>query len=200
MASFDAGSINARLSINIDDLEKQEPCLDSDIYIVFGASYIKSNLADFLIQKKAWNIHLGISPFYRGSSCNFWASYQGNHHLVGATIHLLSKRLDAGKILFHALPSIEENPFYLGMNAVKSAHIGVVEKITNSELNNTRTVAQDYLKEIKFSTKDEFNDSIAKNYLQHLPSKGDLFRSLSKRNLSAFINPYIINGFRHMST
>ena len=30
---------------------------------------------------------LGISPQYRGSSCNFWALYDNNPHLVGATMN-----------------------------------------------------------------------------------------------------------------
>ena len=60
-------------------------------------------MIDFLI-KDAINIHMGISPYYRGSSCNFWAIYDGNPSYVGATIHLLSKGLDSGDILFHCLP------------------------------------------------------------------------------------------------
>ena len=64
--------------------------LESDVYIVFGSSYIKGWLADFLCERRAINIHMGLSPFYRGSSCNFWALYDNNPGFVGATIHLLS--------------------------------------------------------------------------------------------------------------
>ena len=42
--------------------------LKSDLYIIFGASYIKGWLAKFLIKKRAINIHMGISPYYRGSA------------------------------------------------------------------------------------------------------------------------------------
>ena len=67
------------------------------------AVYIKGPLVNFLIKKKAINIHMGISPYYRGADCNFWAMYDGNSHLVGATIHMLSKGLDSGSILYHAM-------------------------------------------------------------------------------------------------
>ena len=77
--------------------------LKSDLYIFFGSSYIKGPLVNFLIKKKAINIHMGISPYYRGADCNFWAMYDGNSHLVGATIHMLSKGLDSGAILYHAM-------------------------------------------------------------------------------------------------
>ena len=73
--------------------------LKSDVYLVFGASYIKGELIDFLINHKALNIHMGVSPYYRGTDCNFWALFDDNPHLVGATIHMLSKGLDSDQIL-----------------------------------------------------------------------------------------------------
>ena len=33
---------------------------------------------------------MGVSPYYRGCDCNFWALYDNNPHLVGATIHICS--------------------------------------------------------------------------------------------------------------
>ena len=66
------------LSVKSGDLNKLtyealKDALSSDVYIVFGARYIKDWLVDFLVQHRAINIHMGISPYYRGSSCNFWA-------------------------------------------------------------------------------------------------------------------------------
>ena len=58
----------------------------SDVYIIFGCSYIKGELVEFLLRNNAINIHMGISPFYRGTDCNFWALYDNNPHLVGSTI------------------------------------------------------------------------------------------------------------------
>ena len=106
---FSLGSNVKTLSARMGDLNffkknDLEFALNSDIYIVFGASYIKGWLIDFLLKKNAINIHMGISPYYRGSSCNFWATYHKNYHLVGATIHLLSEGLDSGKILYHVIP------------------------------------------------------------------------------------------------
>ena len=40
--------------------------LQSDYYIVFGSSYIKGELVEFLVNNKAINIHMGVSPYYRG--------------------------------------------------------------------------------------------------------------------------------------
>ena len=73
-------------AIKFGDLNKLKKshlnqALDSDFYIVFGSSFIKGWLIEFLIEKKAINIHMGVSPYYRGSSCNFWALYDNNPSL-----------------------------------------------------------------------------------------------------------------------
>ena len=54
---------------------------------------------------------MGVSPYYRGTSCNFWAIYDDNPSYVGSTIHLLSKGLDSGDILFHCIPLIYDGLF-----------------------------------------------------------------------------------------
>ena len=71
---------------------------------------------------------MGVSPFYRGTDCNFWAQYDDNLHLVGSTIHFLSRGLDSGKVLYHAMPYKCENPFNYSMLAVKSAFISLIKK------------------------------------------------------------------------
>ena len=80
--------------LNYLNLNNLKNFLSSDIYIVFGSSYIKGKLVDFLIKKKAINIHMGVSPYYRGADCNFWALQDYKPQFVGATIHYLSKGLD----------------------------------------------------------------------------------------------------------
>ena len=77
--------------LNKIDIDILGPALNSESFIVFGSSYIKGELIDMLVKKKCFNIHMGVSPFYRGSSCNFWALHDENFQYVGATVHLLSK-------------------------------------------------------------------------------------------------------------
>ena len=138
--------------------------LNSDVYIVFGSGYIKGELVKFLIDNKALNIHMGISPYYRGTDCNFWALYDDNPHLVGATIHLLSEDLDDGPILYHAMSKIKLNPFEYTMSTVKAAFYSLVEKIKNKSIFDIKPIARDITKEIRFSKKSQFNEEILKNY------------------------------------
>lgn len=159
---------------DLNKLSKQElsPALQSDIYIVFGSSYIKGWLIDYLLNKKAINIHMGISPFYRGSSCNFWAAYQDDFHLIGATIHLLSKGLDSGNILYHVLPNLDncKNCFEFSMNAVKDAQDSIIENIKMNRLLSIDAVKQDKTKEIKYTKNIDFTDEEANNFLNNEPS------------------------------
>ncbi len=138
--------------------------LKSDVYVVFGSSYIKGELIDFLVNQKAINIHAGVSPYYRGTDCNFWALYDDNPHLVGTTIHLLSKGLDSGPILYHAMSDLKTNPFEYTMSAIKSAFHSIAERINNKSLLSLEPINQNNFKKIRYSKRIEFNDQIVKRF------------------------------------
>ncbi len=145
-------------------LSKLSNFLKSDLYIVFGSSYIKGELIDFLIKNKAINVHMGVSPFYRGTDCNFWALYDNNPHLVGATIHMLSKGIDSGPILFHAMSNVKKNPFEYTMSTVKSAFHSLIERIKNKSIYEISPIEQNKNKQIRYSKSSDFNKKIVKNY------------------------------------
>ncbi len=153
-----SGKIN---NISLIDFSK---FLNSDIYIVFGSSYLKGDLIKFLIKNNAINIHMGISPFYRGSDCNFWALYDNNPHLVGATIHFISEGLDNGSILYHALSNLKNDSFIYSMSTVKSAFLSIVERIKSKLIFEMKSVKQDKSKEIRYTKKLDFNKEVISEY------------------------------------
>tara|TARA_B100001057_G_C22856691_1_gene952941 strand:+ start:916 stop:1704 length:789 start_codon:yes stop_codon:yes gene_type:complete len=140
--------------------------LESDIYIIFGSSYIKSKLLNFLVEQKAINIHAGVSPYYRGADCNFWALYDNNPHLVGSTIHFLSKGIDSGPILYHAMSNLKENPYEYSMSTIKSAFHSITKKIQDNSIFNIEPINQKKNKEIRYSRKKEFNEEVVKKYFE----------------------------------
>ena len=150
--------------LNKCSIEMLSDFLKSEIYIVFGSSYIKDNLLNHLIQKKAINIHMGISPYYRGTDCNFWALYDNNPHLVGATIHMLSKGLDSGPILYHALSSLKTNSFEYTMSTVKSAFHSLLERIKDKSIFKIKPIYQDKSKEIRYTKRSDFNEEVIKAF------------------------------------
>lgn len=174
------------------DMETLGPALESDLFIVFGASYIKGPLCEFLVERRAYNIHMGVSPHYRGSSTNFWALHDGRPDLVGATIHLLTAGLDSGPILFHALPAPQRiDPFLLGMRAVRVAHRGLIERIGTGELQTTEAVPQDRSLELRYTKNAEFTDTIARQYLDQPPTPDSIEQALQARDLDQFVKPFV---------
>jgi folate-dependent phosphoribosylglycinamide formyltransferase PurN len=185
------------LSIKSGDLNKislpvLSDALKSDYYVVFGSSYIKGELIEFLIDNKAYNIHMGISPYYRGNSCNFWALFDGNPEFVGATIHMLGKGLDSGDMLYHALPKTGEyKAFDLGMEAVRVAHESLVYMIKSKKIHEYQPIRQDKSLQIRYTRNADFTDEAAHGYLQTLPTPQIIKYKLQNRNIGKFLNPYI---------
>ena len=161
--------------------------LKSDLYIVFGSSYIKGELIDFLIRKKTINIHMGVSPYYRGADCNFWALYDNNPHLVGATVHFISKGLDDGPILFHALSKLKNDPFEYTMSTVKSAFKSIVSKIENETILKIKSIPQNKKKEIRYTKSKDFNEEIVKKFFSK-----DINLTLKKSDNNIFKDPYFL--------
>jgi methionyl-tRNA formyltransferase len=141
--------------------------LSSDMFVVFGASYIKSWLIDFLVDKKAINIHMGLSPYYRGSSCNFWALYDGNPSYVGATVHMLSKGLDSGDMLFHCVPKFQDSDslFDFTMRSVLVAQEGLVQTVKDDQIFSMPSVPQDKSLEVRYTKNNEFTADVARAFL-----------------------------------
>jgi hypothetical protein len=172
-------------------LEALKPALEADIYIVFGASYIRGHLVEKLIEDRAINIHMGASPYYRGSSCNFWAMYDGRPEYVGATIHLLSAGLDSGDMLFHAFPdSVDPDPFVYGMQSVRSAHMGLSHRIADGSLLKIPPVKQNKDLELRYTRNKDFTDEVAADYLENLPGLDATLKLIEKRDNELFLNPY----------
>ena len=50
-------------------------------------------------QGEKWNIHGGLSPWYRGAITHFWPSYLLEPQKTGMTVHNLTQELDAGDVV-----------------------------------------------------------------------------------------------------
>ena len=178
--------------INMLEPKILAPAFQSDMYVIFGASYIKGWICDRLIKNKALNLHVGVSPYYRGNSTNFWALRDGHPELVGTTIHLLTKGLDSGPIVRHAFPpSKAYDPFVLGMCAVRSGQEALIDLLKNRHDKLYRPVQQNRSLEIRYSRNVDFTEDVASHYLAKLPTPMLIKRALQKRNLKEFIHPYV---------
>ena len=96
--------------------------LEPDVVLVFGTSLLEPPLID-AFPGRILNIHLGLSPYYRGAGTNFWPLVNGEPELVGATIHFLDAGVDTGPIVVHVRPEVGEadGPHELGNKTIVAA-------------------------------------------------------------------------------
>lgn len=79
-----------------------------DRVALFGSSIIR----DPLLSRFAPNIinmHLGLSPYYRGSATNFWPLVHDRPECVGVTVHHATLKVDGGHILGQRRPPVDAN-------------------------------------------------------------------------------------------
>jgi len=93
-----------------------------DVVLVFGTGILREPLLSAFAGRLI-NIHLGLSPYYRGAGTNFWPLVNREPEYVGATIHYLDAGIDTGPILAHARPLIEpgDGPHDIGNKTIVAA-------------------------------------------------------------------------------
>ncbi|RTY92254.1 formyltransferase family protein [Flavobacterium sp. GT3R68] len=92
-------------AINSTEIVNEVTELNPDIIISFGCSIIKSSLLnDF--KGKFVNIHLGLSPYYRGTATNFFPFINEELSCVGATFMHIDSGIDTGTIIHQMRPTI----------------------------------------------------------------------------------------------
>jgi hypothetical protein len=79
--------------------------LRPDVALVFGTGILKAPLIQ-VFEGRLLNIHLGLSPYYRGAGTNFWPLVNREPEYVGATIHYIDEGIDTGPIVAHVRPEI----------------------------------------------------------------------------------------------
>jgi len=96
--------------------------LNPDYIILFGSSIIKAPLLN-AYPDRIINLHLGLSPYYRGAATNFFPLYYNQPECVGATIHLAIAQVDAGAILYQLRPDLlgEEALHDIGNKVIQKA-------------------------------------------------------------------------------
>jgi methionyl-tRNA formyltransferase len=78
---------------------------DPELVIIFGVDLIKDPLLGVLPKDKL-NLHLGLSPWYRGSATLFWPFYFMQPQYAGVTFHQIVPEADAGDIVHQSVPEL----------------------------------------------------------------------------------------------
>ncbi|MDA9283125.1 formyltransferase family protein [Amylibacter sp.] len=76
-----------------------------DVAFVFGVNLLHENILKILPYSN-FNLHLGLSPWYRGSATLFWPFYFLQPQFAGATLHRLAIGADSGEIFKQFVPTL----------------------------------------------------------------------------------------------
>lgn len=112
-----------------------------DAVVVYGTNLIKQPLVD-AYAGRMFNMHLGLSPYYRGTATNFYPLLNEEPEYVGATIHMIDPGIDSGPICKHARPTIEpyDQPHTIGCKAILAgveALVNVVQRLSAGGMSPT---------------------------------------------------------------
>jgi phosphoribosylglycinamide formyltransferase 1 len=124
-----------RGELNTPDIAKLLERLKPDYVAVFGPGIIKPPLFETLPEGRTFNLHQGLSPYYRGSGTNFWPFVEGKLGYIGVTLHFLDKGIDTGGILAHDRPDIEagDTLHRIGCKTVVKSADALIKAIKLSE-------------------------------------------------------------------
>jgi len=111
-----------------------------DAIFVFGSSILKNDILNLVPPGNFFNMHLGLSPYYRGSGTNFWPFVNNELEYVGATILHLDPGIDTGDIVAHVRPVFEKDDTVhtIGCKVIKNG-INILIKIIN-QLKNKKEI------------------------------------------------------------
>ena len=142
-----------------------------DLMIVYGASIIKKPLLEMLPYGKIINLHLGVSPFYRGSGTNFWPFVNRELQFVGSTLLNIDAGVDTGDIIAHVRPTFEPNDTVhsAGCKVIRDSAVALkmlINKVSNGL--EIKAVKQWETKPSRYYRKRDFDQDALKDYYHNL--------------------------------
>lgn len=141
-----------------------------DMMFVFGSYLIKEPLLS-LTPNKFVNLHLGLSPYYRGTGTNFWPFVNNELEYVGSTLLHLDSGIDTGNIIGHVRPKFDlnDNVHTIGCKVIKES-VKHMKKIMNMVKGNKTLpkVKQWKIDNTKYYKNKDFNEKILSQYYKNL--------------------------------
>jgi hypothetical protein len=117
--------------------------LGPDVVLVFGTGLLHQTLID-AFPDRILNIHLGLSPYYRGAGTNFWPLVNREPEYCGATIHFLDAGVDSGPMIAHVRPDmhVDDGPHDIGNRTIVAAASALADAALALDHGGVRSVEQ----------------------------------------------------------
>jgi len=118
--------------------------LSPDIIVVNGTRIISKKILT-LINCPIINIHVGITPKYRGVHGGYWALNNNDIKNCGVTVHLVDSGIDTGSVLCQKSIRVKHNDNFITyplLQTIKGLEC-LKEILEENNFNETRTVTSD---------------------------------------------------------
>ena len=146
-----------RSQINHDlNLYYQIKNVNPDLIISYGCSLIKGKILK-KFKNRMINVHLGLSPYYKGSATNFWPFVNNELQFLGVTFMVTDKGIDTGKILHQFRPKmvVKDDVHSVGNRMILEMTNKIIKIILNYK--KIRPIKQKKFKLEKIFKKKDFN-------------------------------------------
>ena len=176
--------------INNADVVSAIVRMNPDLLVCYGTSLIKSSLLT-VFEGRFLNVHLGLSPYYRGAGTNVWPLINGEPEMVGATFMHIDAGIDTGKIIHQLRADIMlgDSPHTIGNRLIRkmvSTYCDVIAAFHDLH-EETQPSAEGrlyYIKDFDAAACAKLYDNFAKG----------MILEFVKRGAAAANFPYIVNN------
>jgi len=138
--------------------------LNPDLILVYGSCIIREPLIK-KFSGRIINVHLGLSPYYRGAASNYWPLVNNEPEYVGCTFMYLDEGIDTGKIIHQIRPYMDtfDGPHQIGNRLIKEMSAIYAKLVLNFDrINDLGELT--CKKERFYQIKDYTSESVKKLY------------------------------------
>lgn len=129
-------------SVNDDDCLQYLQKLKPDIVLINGTRIISKKILQ-CVTATFINMHVGITPWYRGAHGGYWALYNNDAENFGTTIHLVDAGVDTGGILKYVFAKPDKADNFTTYPVIQVAEgIRVLPELINDFININYTVTK----------------------------------------------------------
>ena len=174
-------------AINDEAIVNEIVAMEPDLLVCYGSSLIKSDLLT-KFDGRFLNVHLGLSPYYRGSGTNVWPLINLEPDMVGATFMYIDAGIDTGEIIHQIRADfyLGDSPHSIGNRLISKMTSTYAEIVCN--FNNLKREEQPVSEGKLYYQRDFTADSCEKLYLNFSQSMIQNYLSSTKKL------PYIVKN------
>lgn len=122
-------------SVNSDEVYEALQKISPDLLVVWGSTILTPRILS--TAKRAINLHFGFCPYYRGALANQCAVFDDEFSRIGATIHYINGKADAGDILTVISADVEKDPqeLFRDLHArAREAYLSIATSLHRGEI------------------------------------------------------------------